>query len=616
MATIQQDRIFKLDTPFPDPVRRALFDLMQGPVEHLLAFPRLNDAYADVRRQHDDRSFFDKALDTLGVGYDLPAEDLWRFIQVTGPAIIVANHPFGGIEGLILSSLLTSLRCDVKFMANHLLGIIPEMRDLIISVDVFSVEGSVARNIRPLRECIDHVRNGGMLVVFPAGTVSHLDLQNGAVTDPAWSTMVARLVRKTGATVVPLFFHGMNSAWFQLAGLVHPLLRTALLPNELLNKRRQVIQMRIGSPIPFERLETFRCDAQMTDYLRFRTYIMEHMTPAEPRRNMPSLLPRNAVVAPERIAAPQNPLMMAEEIATLPADQVLVENGDQIVIQAKAGQIPYLLFEIGRLREITFRAVGEGTGRTVDLDRFDDHYLHLVIWNKKNQEVVGAYRMGKTDEIMGTRGARGLYTSTLFRYRPELIERIGPALELGRSFIRAEYQRSYAPLLLLWKGIGRYIVRNPRYRTLFGPVSISKDYRDLSRRLMVSYLKAHCLRSDLAGSVRPRTTHRERLLKGLDTDAAMTVMGQDIDELSSLIAEIEPDGKGVPVLLRQYLKLGGGIAGFNVDKQFNNVLDALIMVDLARTDPKVLQRYLGKDGVEAFLSYHGTDKNDGFATCA
>ncbi len=616
MATIQQDRIFKLDTPFPDPVRRALFSLMQGPVERLLAFPRLNKAYDDVRRLRDDRSFFDKALDKLGVTYDLPADDLRRLAQVSGPAIIVANHPFGGIEGIILSSLLTSLRCDVKFMANHLLGVIPEMRDLIIAVDPFQREDSVVRNMRPLRECIHHIRNGGMLVVFPAGTVSHLDIQKGGVIDPAWSTTIARLARKTGAPVVPLFFHGMNSAWFQLAGLVHPLFRTALLPNELLNKQRRVIQMRIGPPIPFERLDSFSCDALMTDYLRFRTYVMEHMTPAKPHRNLPSLSPRNAAVVSERIAAPQNPLLMAEEVAMLPADQVLVENGDQIVIQAEASQIPYLLFEVGRLREITFRAAGEGTGKSVDLDRFDDHYLHLVIWNKAKQEVVGAYRMGKADEIMKTRGTRGLYTSTLFRYRPDLIERMGPALELGRSFIRAEYQRSFAPLLLLWKGIGRYIVRNPRYRTLFGPVSISKDYQDLSRRIMVSYLKAHCFRSDLAWLVRSRAGLRDRPLKGLDTDAAMTIMGQDIDELSSLIVEIEPNGKGVPVLLRQYLKLGGGILGFNIDKKFGNVLDALIIVDLTRTNPKVLQRYLGKDGVEAFQIYQGTNNNDGFATCA
>jgi putative hemolysin len=616
METIHKDRIFKLDTPFPDPVRQALFSMMQGPVEHLLSFPRLNKAYADVRRQSDDRSFFDKALDKLGVTYDLPVDDLRRLAQVSGPAIIVANHPFGGIEGIILSSLLTSLRRDVKFMANHLLGIIPEMRDLIIAVDVFNGKGSVSRNIRPLRECINHVRNGGMLVVFPAGTVSHLDVANGAVTDPAWSTTVARLVRKTGAPVFPLFIHGMNSAWFQLAGLVHPLFRTALLPNELLNKQRQVIQMRIGSPIPFERLDSFSCDTLMTDHLRFRTYMMEHMAPAAPRRNLPTLSPRDIAVVSERIAAPQNPLLMAEEIAMLPADQVLVENGDQIVIQAEAGQIPYLLFEVGRLREITFRAVGEGTGRSVDLDRFDDHYLHLIIWNKAKQEVVGAYRMGKVDEIIRTRGIRGLYTSTLFRYRPELIERMGPALELGRSFIRAEYQRSYAPLLLLWKGIGHYIVRNPRCKTLFGPVSISKDYQDLSRRIMVSYLKAHCFRNDLAAFVRPRTGLRDRPLRGLDTNAAMTIMGEDIDELSSLIGEIEPDGKGVPVLIRQYLKLNGGILGFNIDKDFGNVLDALIMVDLTRTDPKVLPRYLGKDGAEAFLAYQGMDTSGGFATCA
>jgi putative hemolysin len=616
MKTIHQDRIFRLDTPFPDPLRRALFSMMQGPVEHLLAFPRLNAAYADVMRQSDDRSFFDKALDRLGVAYDCPAEDLRRLSQVTGPAIIVANHPFGGIEGLILSSLLTSLRCDVKFMANHLLGIIPEMRDLIIAVDVWSGKGSVARNIRPLRECIQHVRNGGMLVVFPAGTVSHLDVQKGAVIDPAWSATVARLVRKTGAPVVPLFIHGTNSAWFQLAGLVHPLLRTALLPNELLNKQRKVIQMRIGSPIPFERLASFASDALITDHLRFRTYLMEHLTPAGLPGNMPSLSRGNAAFVPALIAPPQNAILMTEEIALLPPDQVLVENGDQIVVQAQANQIPCLLFEIGRLREVAFRAAGEGTGRSVDLDRFDEHYIHLVIWNRAKQEVVGAYRMAKADELLQAHGTQGLYTSTLFQYRQELIERMGPALELGRSFIRVEYQRSYAPLLLLWKGIGRYIVRNPRYRTLFGPVSISRDYRDLSRSIMVSYLKAHCLRNDLAGLVRPRTGLRDRPLSGLDTDAAMTIMGQDIDELSSLIAEIEPDGKGVPVLLRQYLKLNGGILGFNVDKAFGNVLDALIMVDLTRTDPKVLPRYLGKNGAETFLAYQGMNNDRRFASCA
>jgi putative hemolysin len=490
------------------------------------------------------------------------------------------------------------------------------MRDLIIAVDVFNGKGSVARNIRPLRACIHHVKSGGMLVVFPAGTVSHLDIQNGGVMDPAWSDTVARLVRATGAPVVPLFFHGTNSAWFQVAGLVHPLFRTALLPNELLNKQRRIIKMRIGSPIPCERLASFSDDALMTNHLRFRTYMMEHLTPEAPRRNMPSLSPRNIAAVSERIAAPQNPSLMAEEIALLPAEQLLVGNGDQIVVQAEAGRIPYLLFEIGRLREIAFRAVGEGTGRSVDLDRFDEHYLHLVIWNKAKQEVVGAYRMARTDEILRERGIGGLYTTTLFRYRRELIERMGPALELGRSFIRIEYQRSYAPLLLLWKGIGRFIVRNPRYRTLFGPVSISKDYQDLSRRVMVSYLKAHCFRSDLAGLVRARTGLRDRPLRGLDTDAAMTIMGQDIDALSSLIGEIEPDGKGVPVLLRQYLKLNGGILGFNIDKEFGSVLDALIMVDLTRTDPKVLPRYLGKDGAETFLAFQGIDNGKRFASCA
>jgi len=286
------------------------------------------------------------------------------------------------------------------------------------------------------------------------------------------------------------------------------------------------------------------------------------------------------------------------------------------VIQATTDQIPHILLEIGRLREMTFRAVGEGTGKAVDIDRFDHSYTHLFIWNREKKEVVGAYRLGKTDEIIRQQGVRGLYTSTLFCYKPGFFEHLGPALEMGRSFIRPEYQKSFTPLLLLWKGIGRFVVENPQYKTLFGPVSISDEYQALSRQFLVSYLKMSRYRSDMASLVKPRKPLHAKQLRGWDIDAAVRLLKDDVENISELISCVESDRKGVPILLKQYLKLGGEIAGFNVDPAFGNVIDGLIIVDLMKTEPRMLERYQGKEGARMFLAHHEALNRDRLVACA
>lgn len=292
------------------------------------------------------------------------------------------------------------------------------------------------------------------------------------------------------------------------------------------------------------------------------------------------------------------------EIGALPPDQRLVERGRFHVYCARAGQIPRTLQEIGRLRELTFRAVGEGTGRGTDVDLFDAFYLHLFVWDAHAGSLVGAYRLGLVDEILARHGKRGLYTHSLFKYRTRMLESLSPAIELGRSFVRVEYQRSFAPLLLLWAGIGRFIERSPRYAVLFGPVSISARYAPASRRLIVEYLSAHRADTGLAREVRPRRPFRA----GVSAPApnASAAPGS-VEELSRRIAEIEPDGKGVPVLLRHYLELGGRLLGFNLDPDFSDTLDGLIMVDLREVEEAVMVRYMGKRGVASFRAYHALD---------
>ena len=266
---------------------------------------------------------------------------------------------------------------------------------------------------------------------------------------------------------------------------------------------------------------------------------------------------------------------------------------------AAADAIPNVLREIGRLRELTFRGAGEGTGAALDLDTFDPHYLHLFLWSKAAREVAGAYRLGPTADLLPRFGVWGLYSNTLFRLNPELFQRTGPALEMGRSWVRPEYQRQYAPLLLLWKGITCYVSAHPECAVLFGAVSISNDYNPVSRSLLVSYLETQ-EEAALAHLVKPRHPYRRN--HGAEWQAqAMSRFARDLEELSAPIADLEPDGKGVPILIKQYMKAGGRVLGFNIDPRFSNVLDVLMMADLRRAPRAVLERYMGRESTAAFL---------------
>jgi hypothetical protein len=257
-----------------------------------------------------------------------------------------------------------------------------------------------------------------------------------------------------------------------------------------------------------------------------------------------------------------------------------------------------MLAEIGRCRELAFRKVGEGTGKHAGLDRFDEHYQHLFLWNKTDSRLAGAYRLAATSDVLPRFGISGLYTSTLFRFHPHFFEHIGPAVELGRSFVVPEYQKNYAALLLLWKGAARAVGRRPEAPVLFGAVSISPEYRAASRSLMAAYLSDRASH-ELARLVAPRRKFRDRTPRNRQIKR-FAAAAADIEDLSLSIADIEDDGKGVPVLIRQYLKAGGRVLGFSVDSSFSDTLDALILVDLRRAPLPLLERCMGRLEARAF----------------
>lgn len=582
---------------------------MWGPVvesalEKLLALEQLNALYAKLPRAHDVDGFLRGLAAALDLKYEITAGDV-AAIPATGRLVVVANHPFGAIEGIVLTQVLRAVRPDVRFVANFLLNRIPELRELIFGVDPFGQDDAPQRNVSGLRQAHNWLEREGCLVIFPAGEVSHVQLAAGAITDPPWGHTAARLAARASAPVLPFYFHGGNSALFHLAGLIQPRLRTAMLPRELITKRKGPIALAVGQPIDAVKLTSAGNPRDATDYLRFRTYMLSAAFPAPA-----PLLSRVGRQESTRIATPvaaaANSNDVASEIDAIQRgdpSRCLVRDGELSVVLVDSPHAPNVLQEIGRLRELTFRGAGEGTGRSRDIDLYDAYYDHLVLWNTATREIAGAYRLARTDVVRRRYGSRGLYTQSLFRYDGAFLDRLGKTVELGRSFIRPEYQRSYAALMMLWKGIGHYLVRYRDYTTLFGPVSVSNAYHPLSRALMVEFFKTHHAAPELSTLVQARRPYRSLLRFHGQPHATLPAL-LDLADVDARIGDLERDGKGIPVLLRHYLKLGGRFAGFHVDTGFGHCVDGLIVVDLRTAPVTTLRRYMGKAAASEFLAAH------------
>lgn len=601
---LPQSSKLRVDLNFRDPIRKSMVPMMEQILGKIIHLQDLNRLYAQLDIDGGCLPFPDRLLSCLGIDYKIPASG-FEAIPRSGPLIVVANHPFGAVEGLVLASVLNRVRPDVKIMANYILSRIDELREFMIFVDPFGNPGSMQKNLRPLRQSIEWLRSGGVLAIFPAGEVSHIHVGEAQVTDPKWNSSVARIQRKTGAPVLPVFFRGSNGPLFQALGLLHSKIRTILLPREFLKRRDQVLELEVGSVIPANRLEKIDCDEARTSYLRQRTYLLGKRSSSKSASASAAASPLNRQPRPS-VASAVDSASLQHEIDRLDPDQILAATQDLQVFHARADQIPVSLREIGRQREITFRAAGEGSGKELDLDRFDEYYVHLFLWDRARKCIAGGYRIGHADEIVERFGTEGLYTHTLFRFKAGLFKTVGPSLELGRSYVSRDYQRDATSLPLLWKGIARYLSRHARYRNLFGPVSISNDYNPCSKQLIRGFVQAHHQMDKRAAAVRPRNSFRRVGARDWRPELFRNALCE-VEDLSEWISEIEPDRKGIPVLLRHYLKLGGRVAAFNVDERFSDVVDALVFVDMTRVHPRLLERLMGRNEAESYLALHETE---------
>ncbi len=541
-------------------------------VMYIMRLNKINKLYSDVYDENPE-AFLEHLIEALGVTIEVNEEDLQK-IPLTGAFITVSNHPFGGLDGIILIKLLSKIRPDYKVMANFLLKRIEPIKDYFLGVNPFENRKDIS-SAGGIKEALRHLADGRPLGLFPAGEVSAYQADSNSVEDKEWSTSVLKLIRKANVPVIPIYFKGSNSMFFQLLGLIHPMLRTVKLPSELLNKKNRVIKLRIGNPIAVEVQRSFSDMIQYGKFLRAKTYLLG--SSLEVKKFF--LKSQKAEKKAEPIATEIAVEVLEKEVEGIREDYLLFTMKNYSVYCAPTMKIPNILNEIGRLREVTFRAVGEGTNRSIDLDEFDLYYYHLFIWDNDANRIVGAYRVGKGKDIIDRYGVKGFYINTLFKIRKDMLPVLYESIELGRSFIVEEYQRKPLPLFMLWKGILYFLIKNPEYRYLIGPVTISGKYTDVSKELIMKFIMRNHWEAELAAYITPRCKYRVET-NDPDVDVMVEASGNDISALDKFIGDIEPSSDKLPILLKKYISLNGRIIGFNIDPKFNMCLDGLLILDL------------------------------------
>ncbi|WP_378185839.1 GNAT family N-acyltransferase [Aquimarina sp. W85] len=537
-----------------------------------------------VNRQYDAIShlkgaaFLKAALELYNVTYEIPKEDLKR-IPKEGAFITLSNHPLGGLDGILLLKLMLEHRSDYKIIANFLLHNFIPLKPYIMPVNPFEDRKAAKSSYTGLRDAILHVRAGQPLGIFPAGEVStHKD--GKSIVDRPWEPAVMKLVQKAKVPVVPIYFHARNSLLFYKLSAINGTLRTAKLPSELFNQDKRIIKVRIGHAISVKDQDEYPDLEDLTNFLRKKTYMLAN--PYE-KKTLRESIPQNLKLPrlPKEIAGQgETEKIEAELQYCRDNDKRLLISKNYEVFLAQREFIPSVLHEIGRLREITFRAIGEGTNESIDLDPFDDYYHHMFLWDNKEQKIAGAYRMGMGSDIYARYGIDGFYLQKLFRFEPELYKMMSQSIEMGRAFIIKEYQLRPMPLFLLWKGIVHCTLRFPEHKFLIGGVSISNKFSNFSKSLMIEFMKSHYYDPYVAQYVRPKKEFKVKL-KDADKDFVFDESRSDLNKFDKIIDEVEPGSLRIPVLIKKYIKQNAQVVAFNVDPLFNNAVDGLMYIRIS-----------------------------------
>ncbi|MGD2119176.1 MAG: lysophospholipid acyltransferase family protein [Chromatiales bacterium] len=560
---------------FPDVEKR------QGPVykatvtllKKLLHQDEIN-SFIESNQHLEGFEFNDAVLDHFDFSFRISNRDRDR-IPAQGRVLIVANHPLGSLDGLALLKMVSEIRPDVRIVATTLLNQISPLNNLFLSVDNLSKKAS---HLKSMRRIVKALEADQAVIMFPTGEVSRI--RPNGIRDGKWKTGFLHLAAKTAAPIVPIYIDAKNSAMFYGLSSLYKPLGTIMLVNEMFNKHNVEISLRVGKPIPWEAIDGLDMPKKkIAKRMRKQVYRLA-------KKNKPKLFDTiENVIHPAKSKLIRNELKQSQLIGS-------TEDGKQIYLfdyQPNSS----VMREIGRLRELSFRAVREGTGNALDVDSYDRYYRHLILWDEDELEIVGAYRIGETAGIIQAKGLRGLYTHSLFEFNDMLLPYLDESIELGRSFIQPRYwgRRS---LDYLWYGIGAYLQQNPHIKYMFGPVSLSASYPLPARKLIASFYD-ELFSSDIE-LAQPRAPFEFPRYELFAPYRAVSSEGDYKQAFSLLKETLDSMGVRVPTLYKQYVELcypgGCEFLGFNVDADFSDCIDAMILVHLDAVKEKKRERYI------------------------
>ncbi|MXV37176.1 GNAT family N-acetyltransferase [Flavobacteriaceae bacterium Ap0902] len=549
-------------------------------LHYLLGLTDLNSLYIR-NKDYKSPEFEKKILEDLGIRYEVFEEDLKR-IPKEGPFIIVANHPLGGLDGIILMKIVSEIRPDFKIIGNFLLHKIEPIQERVFPVNPFENRKNIRSSILGMKKAFEHVQDGHPLGVFPAGEVSQRNDEN-IVEDRAWQEPIMKLIKKAEVPVIPFYFLAKNSEFFYRLGKLHPDLQTSMLVREVMRTRIKPIKLRIGKPIQVSQFDEYKTVPDFSDFLRKKTYVLENTFDKSKSlkskivSNIPKIKPKA-----KPIITPIAPSLLEKEIEHLKTieNHHLFTTNTYECFFAPYKLIPHIMRELGRLREISFRAIGEGTNKSIDTDKYDKHYHHLFLWDNKEKKIAGAYRMGLGKEIYEDHGIKGFYINELFRFEKEIQPFFSRCIEMGRAFVTPAYQQKPYPLFLLWKGIFHVALRNPTYKYIIGGVSISNQFSDFGKSLMIEFMRSNYYDPYVAQYIRPRKEYKPQL-KDQDKDFIFDEAKADLNKFDKLLSELEPNSLRLPVLIKKYIKQNAKVIGFNVDPKFNDAIDGLMYIRIS-----------------------------------
>ena len=522
--------------------------------------------------------FLDAIIEHYEIDFEIPEEDFKR-LPKDGSYITISNHPLGGIDGVLLLRLMLEYRPDFKIIANFLLRRIEPLAPYILPVNPFENHKEVQSSVGGFKNALNHLREEHPLGIFPAGEVSTYK-DGKLIVDRPWEEAAIKLIKRAEVPIVPIYFHAKNSKLFYRLSRINDIFRTAKLPSELTTQRNRSIKVRIGQPISVENQKEHEKLEDFTELLRRKTYILAN---AYEKERLIDQLPTTLKIPKpaRRIATAVRTEVIEGEIEKLrEKDCRLLQSKNYEVFLAKQKDMPFILKEIGRQRELTFRAIGEGTNNPIDLDKFDTYYHHLFLWDDKEKSIVGAYRMGMGSEIFAKYGIDGFYLQDLFRFEPELYSMMRQSIEMGRAYIVKEYQQKPMPLFLLWKGIVHTTLRHPEHKYLIGGVSISNQFSNFSKSLMIEFMKSNYWDPYVAQYIRPKKEFKVKL-SDADKEFVFDETEADLNKFDKLIDEVEPGSLRLPVLIKKYIKQNAKVVAFNVDPLFNNAVDGLMYIKIA-----------------------------------